>query len=43
MSVESIVAEVGYENASYFHKIFKNKTGMSPLKFRAHVHKKNPI
>ena len=36
MSVENIVAETGYENASYFHKIFKKETGLSPLKFRTH-------
>ena len=40
LSVENIVAEVGYENASYFHKIFKKETGISPLKYRIYGGKK---
>lgn len=34
MRIEDIIAETGYENASYFHRIFKKEFGMSPLKYR---------
>ena len=35
MSVEDIALAVGYENKSYFHKIFSQKFGTSPKKHRA--------
>ncbi|MCF0127503.1 MAG: helix-turn-helix transcriptional regulator [Pseudobutyrivibrio sp.] len=34
LSVLEVAAAVGYENASYFHRIFKNKYGCSPKKYR---------
>ncbi len=40
-SIESIVDEVGYENASYFYKIFKKKFGISPKKYRDDLNKVN--
>ncbi len=34
LSISSIVEEVGYENISYFYKVFKSKFGYTPKKFR---------
>lgn len=33
-SIESIATEVGYENPSYFYKIFKKYIGLSPSEYR---------
>lgn len=38
-SIESIIEEVGYDNASYFYKIFKKKFGISPKKYRDNLNK----
>ena len=35
LSVEEIALAVGYENKSYFHRIFSAKYGTSPKKYRA--------
>jgi AraC-like DNA-binding protein/quercetin dioxygenase-like cupin family protein len=32
--VEAIISEVGYENSSYFHKLFRGKYGMTPKCYR---------
>lgn len=32
--VEEIAADVGYENSSYFHQIFKRRYGMTPKQYR---------
>ena len=34
LSVEEIAIAIGYENKSYFHKLFANKFGTSPKKYR---------
>ena len=34
LAVEDIVAAVGYDNNSYFHRIFKERYGMTPKKYR---------
>ncbi len=34
LSVEEVAMAVGYENKSYFHRIFKEKYGKSPKKYR---------
>ena len=34
LSVEEIALAVGYENKSYFHKLFAGKFGSSPKKYR---------
>lgn len=34
LSVEDIISAVGYENTSYFHRMFKNKYGMTPKAYR---------
>lgn len=34
-SVDDISLAVGYENISYFHRIFRQKYGVSPAKYRA--------
>jgi YesN/AraC family two-component response regulator len=34
MPIEQIVTAVGYSNKSYFYRIFKQRTGMSPLEYR---------
>jgi two-component system, response regulator YesN len=33
-TIEDISYQLGYENTSYFSKLFKNYSGMSPVKFR---------
>ncbi len=33
-SVEEIIAEVGYDNSSYFHRLFKEMYGTTPKKYR---------
>lgn len=32
--VEEIIAEVGYENNSYFHRLFKERYGLTPKQYR---------
>ena len=34
LAVEDIVVAVGYDNNSYFHRIFKERYGMTPKKYR---------
>lgn len=34
LAVEDVIAAVGYDNSSYFHRIFKEKYGMTPKKYR---------
>lgn len=34
LSVSDIIAAVGYDNASYFYRIFREKYGMSPKEYR---------
>ncbi|MDR2386553.1 MAG: helix-turn-helix domain-containing protein [Deltaproteobacteria bacterium] len=34
MPVEAVVAAVGYENDSYFHRIFRQCYGLTPHDFR---------
>ena len=34
-SIEKIASRVGYENASYFYKIFRHYFGISPAKYRS--------
>lgn len=34
MSVEAIISELGYENESFFRKLFKERYGKNPLEFR---------
>ena len=34
MSVEEIIKDVGYENESFFRKVFKEKYGKNPLEYR---------
>ena len=34
--VEVIIYEVGYDNSSYFHKLFKRTYGVTPLQYRKH-------
>ena len=33
-AIEDIIVEVGYENSSYFHKIFRKQYGMTPKEYR---------
>lgn len=37
VSIEKISTRVGYENASYFYKIFKHYFGISPAKYRSNT------
>jgi AraC-like DNA-binding protein len=32
--VEEIIVEIGYENSSYFHRLFKQRYGITPKQFR---------
>ncbi len=32
--VEEIIVEIGYENSSYFHRLFKQRYGLTPKQFR---------
>ncbi len=34
MNIDDIALQVGYENISYFHRLFQKRYGMSPKKFR---------
>ena len=36
-SIEKIASRVGYENASYFYKIFRHYFGISPAKYRSNT------
>ncbi len=42
LSVEEIVADIGYENQSYFYRQFKKRYGMTPSKYRIE-HKNDKI
>ncbi len=39
MSMEDIAQNVGYTSGSYFSKMFKSETGISPLKYRKSIDK----
>ncbi|BBF41482.1 transcriptional regulator of rhamnose utilization, AraC family [Lachnospiraceae bacterium KM106-2] len=41
MSVMEIAMAVGYDNISYFHRIFQKRYGMTPRKYRVGNHNKN--
>ena len=34
LTVEEIILAVGYDNTSYFHRIFRERYGMTPKKYR---------
>ncbi|MGF9846624.1 AraC family transcriptional regulator [Priestia megaterium] len=38
--IASVIDQVGYENVSYFYRIFKNKYNQTPKQFREHLAKK---
>ncbi|MDO4378389.1 MAG: AraC family transcriptional regulator [Erysipelotrichia bacterium] len=38
MSIHEIINQVGYDNRFYFNEMFKEKYGMSPLKWKKHRH-----
>lgn len=38
-NVSEIAEMVGYDNPLYFSRLFKRKTGLSPLQYRKHTHK----
>ena len=37
LTVEKIIASVGYDNSSYFHRKFREKYGMSPKEYRLNI------
>ncbi|MDD3338147.1 MAG: AraC family transcriptional regulator [Lachnospiraceae bacterium] len=43
LPVNDIIAAVGYENNSYFHRIFKERYGMTPRHFRVENQKKEMV
>lgn len=38
LAVEDIIAIVGYDNTSYFHRIFKERFGLTPKQYRLENH-----
>lgn len=38
--IASVINQVGYDNVSYFYRIFKNKYNQTPKQFREHLAKK---
>ena len=34
MGIKEIAQQVGYDNISYFHRLFSKTCGMSPKKYR---------
>ncbi|MED3729273.1 helix-turn-helix domain-containing protein [Priestia filamentosa] len=40
MPITTIIEQVGYDNVSYFYRIFKNKYNQTPKQFREHLAKK---
>ena len=42
LSVLDISMAVGYNNFSYFHRIFRQETGMTPRAYRLSFHQQNP-
>ncbi|TDU15812.1 AraC family transcriptional regulator [Bacillus sp. BK450] len=40
MPIASVIDQVGYDNVSYFYRIFKNKYHQTPKQFREHLAKK---
>lgn len=43
VSITDIAAACGFESQSYFTRVFKNQTGVSPGKYRGSAQKENPI
>ncbi|MGN8682145.1 AraC family transcriptional regulator [Gracilibacillus sp. HCP3S3_G5_1] len=41
LSMQSIAEEVGYENISYFYRLFKNKYGMTPKAYKMQLIKQD--
>ncbi|MBD1382898.1 AraC family transcriptional regulator [Metabacillus arenae] len=37
LPIASIIEQVGYENISYFYRVFKGKFGCTPKEFREHI------
>ncbi|MFC4321579.1 AraC family transcriptional regulator [Litchfieldia salsa] len=37
LPITSIIEQVGYDNISYFYRIFKNKYGQTPKQYREHL------
>ncbi|MEG2287109.1 MAG: AraC family transcriptional regulator [Ruthenibacterium sp.] len=43
LSVQEIISAVGYENTSYFYRIFRAQFGVSPKEYRGTVHGKTKL
>ncbi len=41
LTVEDIILAVGYDNSSYFHKIFRERHGLTPKRYREERRKNN--
>lgn len=41
-SIKSISYQVGYDDASFFARLFREHTGFSPSQYRQHLHRKTP-
>ena len=36
LSIDKIIVHIGYENSSYFYRVFREKYGCSPSEYRLH-------
>ncbi|NPC91952.1 helix-turn-helix transcriptional regulator [Bacillus sp. WMMC1349] len=39
LPISAVIEEVGYDNMSYFYRIFKKKFGFTPKEYRKHINK----
>ena len=39
LPVDAVINAVGYDNSSYFYRIFRKKYGISPKEYRNHPYK----
>ena len=43
LPISDIIAAVGYENNSYFHRVFKERYGVTPRAFRVANQKNDKV
>lgn len=39
LTIQEVCAEVGYDNTSYFHRVFRRRYGKSPKEYRSELWK----
>ncbi len=40
LNIQQIIAQVGYENTSYFYRLFHERYGLSPREYRYGAHRR---